>query len=333
MLKRLNQEYPIFQAPMAGVTTPQFVAACSEAGIVGAIGAGYLTGEDTRKFIREVKQLTNNPFMVNLFVPEAVEWREETIEKANASLSSIRQSLNLPAPDIQVAEHEFEQQIQVVIEEEVAICSFTFGLPSEDVVRRLKEHGVFLIGTATTVEEACLAEERGMDAVVAQGKEAGGHRGSFSGDVTYVPLVQLVSEIREAVNLPIIAAGGIANKQMMDELLVIGAEAAQIGTALLVAEESGAHPLHKKEILQSSAGGTVLTKGFSGKYARGLNNEFIKHMEGAFIAPYPIQNTCTQDIRKASAEQGKSQYMSLWAGEQAHLSESGTVKEIVKRFL
>lgn len=329
----LNEMHPIIQAPMAGMTTPKFVAACSNAGIIGAIGAGYLTGEATRESIREVQALTESPFMVNLFVPEEVKWSKEVIDKANESLQPIRQALQIPTPEISVKKDQFDAQIDVILEEGVKICSFTFGLPNEAIITRLKKQDVFLIGTATTTEEARLAEARGMDAIVLQGKEAGGHRGSFLHDVTLVPLVQLVQDVREMVKVPLIAAGGIANKETMDKLLALGATAVQIGTALLVAKESGAHELHKQAVLQSEEGKTVVTTAFSGKAARGLENDFIKQMSNAFIAPYPIQNTCTQDIRKASAAQGKANYMSLWAGEEAHLSKSGTVKDIIRRFL
>lgn len=329
----LKEMHPIIQAPMAGMTTPEFVAACSNAGIMGSIGAGYLTGEATREIIREVQALTEAPFMVNLFVPEEVKWGEEVIDKANESLQPIRQALQIPTPVISAKKDQFDAQIDVVLEEGVKICSFTFGLPNEEIMARLKKQDVFLIGTATTTEEARLAEVCGMDAIVLQGKEAGGHRGSFSHEVTLVPLVQLVQDVREMVKVPLIAAGGIANKKTMDELLALGVTAVQIGTALLVAKESGANELHKQAILQSEEGDTVVTKAFSGKAARGLENDFIKQMAGVFIAPYPIQNTCTQDIRKASAAQGKTNYMSLWAGEKAYLSESGRVKDIVRRFL
>lgn len=333
MLKQLGIPYPIFQAPMAGMTTAKFVAACAQAGIVGSIGAGYLNERETRTLIQEVKQLTKQPFMVNLFVPEVCEVEEAVIHKANAALMPFRKALNLPQPTIVQVESFFEQQIEVIVDEEVAICSFTFGLPKKEIVDRLKTRGIFVIGTATTKEEAHLAANIGMDAVVAQGSEAGGHRGTFHETGIDLPLDQLVTEILEVVDIPVIAAGGIAEKVHMERLMTLGAAAIQIGTALLVADESGAHPLHKEEILRAKRGATVLTKAFSGKWARGLNNEFIEQMGNAFIAPYPIQHTLTKKIRAMAAEKGKSSYMSLWAGERAHMSTNGSVQEIINRFL
>ena len=194
-------------------------------------------------------------------------------------------------------------------------------------MRLLKENDVFLIGTATTVEEAKLAEQAGMDAVVVQGSEAGGHRGSFSGELTLIPLDELLADIVAAVQIPVIAAGGIANKEMMENALSAGAQAVQIGTALLAADESGAHPLYKQAVLDAEEGCTVLTKAFSGKTARGIRNRFITEMKEAVIAPYPYQNDLTKEIRKEAAKQGKTEFMSLWAGESVHLSTGGKLKE------
>lgn len=323
---------PIFQAPMAGITTPEFVAACANAGIVGAIGAGYLNGAETRSFIQQVKGLTEKPFGVNLFVPEAYDINASIVQQANDALRPIRQSLGIAEEDVQFPASPFNDQIDVVLAEGVAICSFTFGLPEEEVVARLKASDVFLIGTATTTEEAILAEAARMDAVVVQGNEAGGHRGSFHGELTYTPLMQLIRDVMSHVSIPVIAAGGIANREMVCEALSLGATAVQVGTALLVSDESGAHPLHKQAILQAVEGDSTLTNAFSGKVARGLKNEFTRKMNRAFIAPYPIQNALTQEIRKVSAWKGKADYMSLWAGENAHFSESGKVREIIERF-
>lgn len=333
LLKRLGIKYPVVQAPMAGVTTPELVAACANEGILGSVGAGYLNGEKTKVFIQAVKKMTDQPFMVNVFVPEAFEVDEVVLQQASDALAPIRELLGVAEMKLPTGESHYAEQIEVILEEQVPICSFTFGLPSEEVVARLKAQAIYVIGTATTVEEARLAEAIGMDAVVAQGAEAGGHRGSFHGDLTMVPLTELVREINKAVQIPIIAAGGIANKEMMDEVMNLGATAIQIGTALLVTEESGAHPLHKEAILQSKTGDAVVTTAFSGKAARGLENTFMKKMKEETIAPYPLQNTLTQAIRKASSDQGKTDYMSLWAGTSAHLSEAGRVETIVRKFL
>lgn len=333
LVERLNLKYPIIQAPMAGVTTPEFVAASVKAGVLGAIGAGYLSAEATREFIQEVKKRTDKSFSVNLFVPEKVEASEAQLSEADEALQPIREELGMPPQAASYVKSEFDEQVQVLIEEGVKICSFTFGLPVEGTVRLLKENDVFLIGTATTVEEAVLAEQAGMDAVVVQGGEAGGHRGSFSGELILIPLGELLSEVVAAVQIPVIAAGGIANKKQKELALSSGADAVQIGTALLASKESGANPFHKAAILRAEEGCTVITTTFSGKAARGIQNRFIEEMKGEEIAPYPYQNDLTKDIRKVAASQGKPEFMSLWAGESVHLSTDGTLEEIIHQFL
>ncbi len=204
---------------------------------------------------------------------------------------------------------------------------------NEKTVRLLKGNDVYLIGTATTVEEAKLAEQAGMDAIVAQGSEAGGHRGSFAAELMLTPLDELLRGLVEAVQIPVISAGGIANKEMMENTLSAGAQAVQIGTALLASDESGAHPLYKKAVLDADEGCTMLTKAFSGKAARGIRNRFIPEMKEAVIAPYPYQNDLTKELRKAAAKQGKNEFMSLWAGESVHLSTGGKLKAVIERLI
>lgn len=333
MFKQFEITYPIIQAPMAGITTPQFVAASANAGVLGAIGAGYLSGEETRDFIREVKKRTAVPFMVNVFVPEKVEVEAEIIQKASDDLEPIRKVLGVHETEYQLKVPPFDDQIDVVIEEGVKICSFTFGCPEKEVIQRLKAQNIFLIGTATTKQEALLLEKAGMDAIVVQGAEAGGHRGSFDGKLTFIPLRELLREIIGAVQIPVIAAGGIANQSMANEMFALGAEAIQIGTALLATEESGANLLYKEAILQANEGGTIMTTAFTGKAARGIRNLFIEMMTKAEIAPYPIQNDLTKSIRREAARHGQVNFMSLWAGENAHLTREGKVQEVIARFI
>lgn len=333
LMAMLGIEHPIIQAPMAGVTTPEFVATSAEAGILGSIGAGYLSAEETRNFIREVKSLTMKPFAVNLFVPETVNPSQEQLRGAYEALQPIGKELGIPQWNTPFSKTEFEGQVQVLIEEGVKVCSFTFGLPDEKTVQLLKGNDVFLIGTATSIEEAELAEQVGMDAVVVQGSEAGGHRGSFVGELKLISLNELLLKVVSSVRLPVIAAGGIASKEKMVDVLARGAQAVQIGTVLLAADESGAHPLYKQAVLDADKRCTVLTKAFSGKMARGISNRFISEMNEAIIAPYPFQNDLTKEIRKEAAKQGDTEFMSLWAGESVHLSTSGKLKNIIERFV
>jgi nitronate monooxygenase len=332
-LEAFGIKHPIIQAPMAGVTTPEFVAASSESGILGSIGAGYLSAAETRQFIQKVKKLTNRPFAVNLFIPEENDLSENQLHQANQALQPYRDQLGVPTHNRSFAKSEFDLQVQVCLEEDVKICSFTFGLPNEKTIQSLKVHEIFLVGTATTVEEAKLAEKMGMDAVVIQGCEAGGHRGSFHGELQLIPLHELLKKTFSQVQIPMIAAGGIADRSRMDAALALGAEAVQIGTALLASNESGAHPVYKEAVLNATPNSTDFTKAFTGKMARGIRNRLMIEMENQSIAPYPFQHELTKAIRTEAARQGVSDYMSLWAGVNVHESTSGDLKEIIGRFL
>ncbi|MCY9545393.1 NAD(P)H-dependent flavin oxidoreductase [Lysinibacillus xylanilyticus] len=325
---------PIIQAPMAGVTTPKFVAACAQEGILGSIGAGYLDGEQTKNFIQEVKKLTKKPFAVNLFVQEEPRIDIDVLQKARMALQPFYDELGLSPVQSVTSKEVFEEQVQAVLDENVAICSFTFGIPSADVIDRLKDNNVYVIGTATTLEEAKRVEQAGMQAVVLQGVEAGGHRGSFTEPMQLIDLHDLLQQVVGQISIPIIAAGGIVTKEDVSKALAIGAQAVQIGTALLVADECEISPLYKNALLESKEQQTTITRAFSGKPARGLANGFTERMKDAVVAPYPLQNDLTTTIRKESAKQGKGDYLSMWMGEKSYLvNQSGTVKSIIEKLL
>ncbi|MFJ7979079.1 NAD(P)H-dependent flavin oxidoreductase [Lysinibacillus xylanilyticus] len=325
---------PIIQAPMAGVTTPKFVAACAQEGILGSIGAGYLDGEQTKNFIQEVKKLTKKPFAVNLFVQEEPRIDIDLLQKARMALQPFYDELGLSPVQSVTSKEVFEEQVQAVLDENVAICSFTFGIPSADVIDRLKDNNVYVIGTATTLEEAKCVEQAGMQAVVLQGGEAGGHRGSFTEPMQLIDLHDLLQQVVGQISIPIIAAGGIVTKEDVSKALAIGAQAVQIGTALLVADECEISPLYKNALLESKEQQTTITRAFSGKPARGLANGFTERMKDAVVAPYPLQNDLTSTIRKESAKQGKGDNLSMWMGEKSYLvNQSGTVKSIIEKLL
>lgn len=325
---------PIIQAPMAGVTTPKFVAACAEEGILGSIGAGYLDGEQTKSFIQEVKKLTKKPFAVNLFVQEEPRIDVDVLQKARMALQPFYDELGLSPVQSVTSKEVFVEQVQAVLDENVAICSFTFGIPSAEVIQRLKDNNVYVIGTATTLEEAKRVEQAGMQAVVLQGGEAGGHRGSFTEPMQLIDLHDLLEQVVGQIGIPIIAAGGVVTKEDVSKALARGAQAVQIGTALLVADECEISPLYKKALLESKAQQTTITRAFSGKPARGLANAFTERMKDAVVAPYPLQNDLTTTIRKESAKQGKAEYLSMWMGEKSYLvKQPGTVNSIIAKLL
>ncbi|RKL65400.1 nitronate monooxygenase [Salipaludibacillus neizhouensis] len=344
VMELLGIEYPIIQAPMAGgVTTSELVVAVSNSGGLGMIGAGYMTADQMREQIREITQLTDNTFGINLFVPTEFEVPEEEVETANQLLQPIREQLNIDAKDsLEIPQYkkvlaEFHEQINVVIEEKVPVCSFTFGIPSRDVIKELKRYGIIVIGTATTVKEAMEIEKEGMDMVVVQGSEAGGHRGNFlvEHEESLVGLMSLIPQVVDNVNIPVVSSGGIMDGRGLMASICLGAKGVQMGTAFLTCKESGASELHKEEILQAHEDQIVFTRSFSGKWARGVNNKFIMEMQQneASLPSFPVQNTLTKGIRKASSSQRNREFMSLWSGQSPRLAKSQTVNALMKTII
>ncbi|CAM3616245.1 MULTISPECIES: NAD(P)H-dependent flavin oxidoreductase [Paenibacillus] len=334
---KLNISYPIFQAPMAGgPTTPELVAAVSNAGGLGNLGAGYLPPEHLRHAIRKIRALTDRPFGVNLFVLEQPEESEETIAEMADYLNSCRKELGIPQnPPLPQYSESFEEQVQVLLEERVPVFSFTFGIPSPNVIQSMKQRGTFVIGTATTVDEAVQLELSGVDAIVAQGSEAGGHRGTFlkNGSDALIGLMALVPQICDHVAIPVIASGGVMDGRGLVASLALGAAAVQMGTAFLACMESGAHPAYKQKILSTNEDATVITCAYSGKAARGIRTEFIRgmHLYPGKIPPYPIQHVMTRDIRQAAAMANNPEYMSLWAGQGLRLAKDRSAAAIIKQ--
>ncbi|SDP46886.1 NAD(P)H-dependent flavin oxidoreductase [Halobacillus aidingensis] len=337
VIDRLNIDYPIIQAGMAGgVTTSELVSAVSNAGGLGNLGAGYMTPEAMVHTIKDIKRFTSRTFGVNVFVPQYPQATEEETAGANKWLEPYRAELGIeqePTPNQDLS--LFEKQIEVLMTEQVPVVSFTFGVPPLEVIKDLKKEGRVVIGTATTVEEAIINEEHGMDMVVAQGSEAGGHRGTFSGafDQAMIGTMSLVPQVVDYVKIPVIAAGGIMDGRGVRAALALGAQGAQLGTAFVTCQESGAKAQHKDAILNTKETETVVTSVFSGKPARGVRNSFIEEMEkgdGRHLLAYPLQNMLTKEIRKEAARQNRPEYMSLWSGQSPRLSTSQSASSIVE---
>ena len=302
-----------------GPSTPELVAAVSNAGGLGSLGAAYLTPDQITDAIRRIRTLTSRPFNVNLF---AGGWNANQTFDAGPMLEhlgEIHDKLGLPAPVAPTPTPDpFPAQFEAVLEERAPIFSFTFGIPERDAISRLKSLGIVILGTSTTVEEARHLEQAGVDAVVAQGAEAGAHRGTFLGsfESSMVPTLDLVRATVSAVSLPVIATGGIMDGRDIVAALHAGASAAQLGTAFLTCPESGASEVHKRAILAATEDTTVVTQAFSGRAARGIRNAFMANVDGKeLILPYPLQNSLTRPMRSAAAQQGLADYLSLWAGQ------------------
>ena len=332
----LNISYPIIQAPMAGgISTPQLVAAVSNAGGLGSLGAGYMDPEDIRTAINEIRELTDKPFAVNLFIPEAVGVNANEMVRINELLAPYRQELGLPPAAKPPDEYlpNYTEQLAVILEEAVNVFSFTFGVPKPEELEVLRHRNIITMGTATHLLEAIILEESGIDMVVAQGLEAGGHRGTFVGnyDQGLVGTTVLLPLLANHIKVPFVAAGGIMDGRGVAAALALGAAGAQMGTAFLASPESGAHPKYKEILCEGTEINTVLTRAFTGKAARALRNRFVNELQEAEdqLLAYPIQHALTREICQAAARQNRPEFMSLWAGQGCPLCTAKPVAELM----
>ena len=336
LLDRLGMEHPIIQAPMAGgPSCPELAAAASNAGGLGSLGAAYQSPAKIAEDLRRTRALTNQPFAVNLFAFDYSSRPEVEPGPMLEIMAEIHARFGLEPPQAPgPASDPFPSEIEAVLENPPAVFSFTFGIPPAAVMARLRDRGMVILGTATTLQEARLLQEAGVDAIVAQGAEAGAHRGTFAGpfEKAMIPTLDLVREIVAAVPLPVVASGGLMDGHDIARALAAGASAAQLGTAFLACPESGAPEAHKRAILNARADTTVVTRAFSGRPARGLTNQFIARLAGKedVILPFPLQNTLTRAMRAAAARQGDPQFLSLWAGQGVARARAAPAGELVR---
>lgn len=332
---QLSIVYPIVQAGMAGSTTPELVAAISNEGGLGTIGAGYMTLDNLRDEIKAIRNLTNKSFAVNLFVPEDIRYNDSDIEKMQKELKPYYDKYDLKTADVKAhSEQTFLDKIQLLMDMEVPVASFTFGIPSQSWINELKKKGIITIGTASSVEEARMIEQSGLDMVVAQGYEAGGHKGAFT-KTRSIGTMALIPQIVDSVSIPVIAAGGIMDARGILASLMLGASGVQMGTAFLTTHESKAPNVHKEAIIHAHPEDTTVTKVFSGKSARGIENNFINDLEASVvnILPYPLQNDLTTSIRQSAAKNGDTGLLHMWCGQAPTLAKKvnaqGLFREIV----
>ncbi len=334
LTKIVGIQLPIIQAPMAGgATTPELVAAVSNAGGLGSLGAGYMAPAEIKQAIRKIRELTDKPFAVNLFIPET---GQATANQMQHACDDIKQScieLNIEiAPISEPYAQSFAEQINIIIEEKVPVFSYTFGMLDSAWISQLQTNHTILIGTATTLAEARMLEENGSHFIVAQSSEAGGHRGTFLGKAedALIGLINLIPQLVTQIKIPIIASGGIMNGRGIAASLDLGAAGVQMGTAFLTCSEAGIPDIYKKTLLAQREDNTVLTRAFSGKLARGIRNKFIDRMgKKTTILDYPIQNALTIAMRKKAKEQNNIDFMSIWAGQSAQLCRNTTASELI----
>jgi nitronate monooxygenase len=339
---RLGIEYPIIQGPLGGLSSQRLTAAVSNFGGLGSFGAHGLRPDAIRKVIREIRSLTSKPFAMNLWVSMEDEGAVASDESAFCrSLSHLSKHIEdvggvLPsyAPYVPI---RFEDQFRVLLEERVPAFSFIYGIPPKEILDECRGRGIAIIGTATTVDEAIALEEAGVDVVIASGFEAGGHRGSFlrPSEESLVGTIALVPQAVDAVNLPVVAAGGIADARGVVAAFALGASGVQMGTVFLSCEESGASPSHRKALLTREAGTTALTRGFTGRLARGIRNQLLDELnrEGTDILPYPLQRALARHLSIPAEKAGHWELLPLWAGQSARLSHCEDVQAFLSNLV
>lgn len=325
---------PVIVAPMAGgPSTPELAAAGSNAGGLGFLAAGYLTTDALAEKVTAARGLTTEALGVNLFAPQPSAGTPEQIQAYAADLAgeAQRYGVDLGAP--RYDDDAWAAKLDLVFDLRPEVVSFTFGLPNASEIDRLRGAGITTVGTVTTLDEAWLAVSRGVDALAVQGPAAGGHRGTF--DPAASPASQsldhLLADVLAAVDVPVIAAGGLVSADDVAGVLAAGAVAAQLGTAFLLADEAGSSPVHRAALQSPEFTETVVTRAFSGRYARGLRNRFIVEHDGQAPLGYPEIHYLTSPVRKASVAAGDPQATNVWAGTGWRQARTGSVAEIFDR--
>jgi nitronate monooxygenase len=311
---------PIVAAPMAGgPSTPELAAAVGDAGGLGFLAAGYRTADDVAAQIGRVRDLTAAPFGVNLIVPAPVgaHRADDALIEAYARHLADQAARYGTAPGVPRPDDDgWAAKLELLLDLRPEVASFTFGVPEPDVVRALQSVGVMVVATVTTLGEAGAALGHGVDALVVQGPEAGGHRGTFDAFARPAgqPLDTLLFRARQLTDVPLFAAGGLTRAAQVAAALRLGATAVQAGTAFLRADEAGTNPAHRAALAAPGFGATGLTLAFSGRYARGLVNDFMRRNDPVAPFGYPQVNQLTAPIRAAAVAAGDPHGTSLWAG-------------------
>ncbi|HAV1789097.1 NAD(P)H-dependent flavin oxidoreductase [Enterobacter hormaechei] len=339
LCERLNIAYPIIQAPMAGVSTPEMAAAVSNAGALGSISVGASTPAQAESLIRSTRHLTAGPFNVNVFCHARAERNDalETawIERFRDVFERYGASLPVALQEIYQTFHDNDAMAEILLETAPAAVSFHFGIPPEPLVRRFKSRGIVTLATATSVREARLIESAGIDFVVAQGTEAGGHRGMFDprDEDDQLSTFTLVQALRKGSALPVIAAGGIMDGAGIAAMLKLGATGVQMGTAFVLCPESAANKAYRQTLKRAQAISTVMTSAISGRPARCVSNDFC-HLARYFpkesIPPYPLTYSLGKILAAAAAAKGVHGFGAQWAGQGVALARELPAADLIQ---
>lgn len=339
LCQTLNVAYPLIQAPMAGVSTPELAAAVSNSGALGSIGIGASTPEQAEKMIRKTRDLTSGPINVNVFC-HAPAQRNLSLEQAwiarfQAVFDRYEAAIPAELSEIYQTFPQNQAMLDVLLETAPAAVSFHFGLPSAAFVQRLKRRGIITLATATSPREAKAIEEAGIDLIVAQGIEAGGHRGIFNpeGDDQQLSTFTLVQAVQQVSRLPVIAAGGIMNGAGIAAMLKLGVAGVQLGTAFILCPESAANQAYRQALKSDHASSTVMTSAISGRPARCITNDFcrlVRDVSYNTIPPYPLTYALGKALAAAAAAKGAYGFGAQWAGQGAPLAREMPAAALVK---
>jgi len=338
LIDLLGVTHPIIQAPMAGSTTPALVAAVSNAGGLGSLGCARDTAESLRKRADEIRRSTNKSYNLNFFVHETPVPDADATARMTKRLQAYYDEFETAAPaELLATFPAFDDSlVEALLEIRSPVVSFHYGMPDRDAVAALKKAGSVILSSATTAEEARWLEERGADAVIAQGYEAGGHRGTRE-PMTDTGLggIALVPQIADAVSVPVIAAGGIADGRGIAAAFALGASGVQMGTAFLTTPESGINPLYHRALTRGAEMGTALTRAVSGRMARALRNRFVQEMQPHEdeALDFPDQYSMTGPLQAASAKKGSDEMLAMWAGQAVALNRPMPAEELLEKLV
>lgn len=323
--------YPIIQAPMAGgPDSPALAAAVSNAGGLGSLGCAYMSPEQIESTIQKTRELTSQPFAINVFVREDPPQRAEDLARASQVLAPFWRELQLSVPATLKPLPSVQAQLDVALRLKPRFLSFTFGLLSPEQLASLRGAGILVIGSATSLEEGDALQALGVDAICAQGSEAGGHRGTFIGEAedSLFGTLTLTRQLVTKLKTPIIAAGGIMDGAGIRAALELGASAVQLGTAFMLCPEAGTHAAHRAALKTPHR--TVVTRAFSGRAARGIKNRFSEAFRQVEPAAFPHQQALTAELRAAAIAQGRNELMQLWSGQNAAMIREMPAAQLVE---
>lgn len=335
----LGIQYPILQGPMGGgFSTAELLAAVSDAGGLGSYGAYTLTPEEMLEAAKAIKAKTDKPYNINLWVSDVdkslANYPPESLEKVKALFKPYFDELGIPLPELAAdIPSKFEKQVEALFEIRPSVFSFIFGIPSKEILAEARRLGIKTVGAATTLDEALALEEAKVDAIIASGFEAGGHRPSFLRPVqdSQTGLFALLQQLKAKTSTPIIAAGGIADAKGIAAAFMLGADAVQLGTAFLATDESGATKLHKDLLFSDGAKHTILSKSLTGRMGRMVANKISDDIKfETEVLPFPLQTKLIAPLKVAALAQGRTDMVSFWSGQNTSVLKHHKAGELMQ---